>query len=84
MISPASCVVGVYYVPTPRDGGYLPPEEGITDGYPRPSTHPTFDGGPNVQTDVATVALEPRARERRSCAGRVTDCRALCDEGLRR
>ena len=45
MISPASCVVGVYYVPTPRDGGYLPPEEGITDGYPRPlHTPPSMEG----------------------------------------
>ena len=56
MISPASCVVGVYYVPTPRDGGYLPPEEGITDGYPRPlHTHrDTLEGELNVQIDVET------------------------------
>ena len=47
-------------------------------------TRGTFEGEPNVQTDVETLALEPRARERRSRAGRVADCRAPCDEGLRR
>ena len=47
-------------------------------------THGTFEGEPNVQTDVETLAPEPRARERRSRAGRGTDRRALCDEGLRR
>ena len=47
-------------------------------------THGTFEGEPNVQTDVETLAPEPRARERRSRAERGTDRRALCDEGLRR
>ena len=55
----------------------------VADNPERPlHTHrDTFEG---VQTDVATLALERRARERRSWAGRVTDCRAPCDEGLRR
>ena len=78
MISRVSCVAGADYVPTPRDGGCPPPER------PLHTHRDTFEGGPNVQTDVATLALEPRARERRSCAGRVIDCRAPCDEGLRR
>ena len=58
----------------------------VADNPERPlhTQRDTFEGEPNVQTDVATLALEPRARERRSRAGRVTDCRAPCDEGLRR